>query len=133
MANYTFTQKKAPSEPGQLDNLGGAVNDANHNAMTGVLGAGPQTVDASGTPLVSPITVSSSAVTTLNVPLNAAELVLFATTNTVNISESNSSVTSNYFTIPTGVQVVVDVGRTAVLYLEANTGSATVSFYFNVL
>lgn len=133
MSTYTFTQKTAPTEPGQLDNFGGAVNDANHNAMMGVLGAGPQTVDISVTPVVSPATISNTAVTTLNVPLNAAEVVFLASTNTVNISEADPTVATKYFTIPTGVQVTVDVARTSKLYLEANVGSATLSFYFNVL
>jgi len=133
MATFTFTPKTPPVEPGQLDNLGGAVNDANHNALTGVLGSGPQTVDISATPIVSPATISNVAVTTLTIPLNAAQVTFLATTNTVNVSESTAAVTSNYFTIPVGTQVTVDVSRVSKLYLEANTGASTLSFFFNII
>lgn len=130
---YTFTSKSTPSEPGQEDNFGGIVNDANHNAMTGITGSGPQTTDISDTPLSSPQTISNSSVTTLTIPLNAARVNFLAATNTVNVSESVAAVTSKYFTIPTGVQVSVDVARCAKLYLEANTGSATLSYWFDVI
>ena len=134
MANtYTFTQKTAPSEPGQESNFGGLAVDANHIGMTGALGAGPQTADATGTPLTSPLTVSNSAVTTLLVPANAVQLNLIAATNTVNISEADATVASKYFTIPDGAQITIDISRCSTLYLKANTGSATVSFWFNVV
>lgn len=133
MSTYTFTQKAAAVEPGQESNFGNLVNDAAHNALTGVTGAGPQTVDISGTPVVSPATVSNTGVTTLTIPLNAAQVTFLAATNTVNISESDATVAANYFTIPTGTQVVVDVTRCSVLYLKANTGASTLSFFFNVV
>lgn len=131
MPTYTFTQKSSPAEPGQESNFSGLANDGNHNAMQ--FGSGPQTVDISASPLTSPLTVSNSSATTLTIPLNAVQLNLLATTNTVNISESVSAVSSKYFTIPTGVQITLDVSRCSVLYLEANTGSATLSFFFNVI
>lgn len=134
MANtYTFIQKSSPSEPGEEDNFGGLQVDANHVALTGATGSGPQTVDISVSPISSPATVSNSSVTTLTIPLNAARVNFLATTNTVNVSESVSAVTSKYFTIPTGVQVSVDVARCSILYLEANTGAATLSFWFDVI
>lgn len=131
MPTYTFKPKTAASEPGQLSNYGGMVNDANRNTM--LIGAGPSTVDISGTPVVSPATVSNSAVTTLTIPVNAAQVNFLATTNTVNVSESDSTVAANYFTVPTGVQITVDIARCAVLYLKANTGSSTLSFWFNTI
>lgn len=133
MSTYTFTQKAAPVEPGQESLFGNLRNDGSHNAMTGFLSNGPQTVDISASPIVSPATVANNAVTTLTIPLNAVRVNFLAATNTVNISESNSSVTDHYFTIPTGIQVSVDVGLTSVLYLKANTGSSTLSFYFDVI
>jgi hypothetical protein len=133
MSTYTFTQKAAPVEPGQESLFGGLRNDANHNALTGSVANGPQTVDISASPLSSPLTVSNSAVTTLTIPLNAVRVNFLATTNTVNVSESVPAVTSKYFTIPTGVQVSVDVALTSVLYLEANAGSATLSFWFDII
>jgi hypothetical protein len=133
MSTYTFTQKVSPTEPGQLNNFGGLVVDGNHIGMTGTTGAGPQTVDISASPIVSPATISNSAVTTLTIPLNAVSVSFYATTNTVNISESKSDVSSNYFTIPTGVQIDIDVARCGLLYLKANSGSATLSFFFKVI
>jgi hypothetical protein len=133
MATYTFATKPQPTEPGQLSNFEGLVNDANHNAMTGAVGSGFQTVDISGTPIVSPATVSNSAVTTLTIPLNATEVNFLAATNTVNVSESTAAVTSNYLTIPVGVVTTLPVARMQKLYLEANTGSATVSFWFTIV
>ena len=130
---YTFTQKTPPTHPGQLNNFSGLVLDANHVGMTGAVGAGPQTVDISASPIVSPATIASNAVTTLTIPLNAVSVSLYATTNTVNISESSSSVSDHYFTIPTGVQIDIDIARTGLLYLKANSGSATLSFFFKVV
>lgn len=133
MSTYTFSQKAAAVEPGSESLFGGLRNDGNHNAMTGVTGNGPQTVDISASPIVSPATISNTAVTTLTIPLNATSVNFLATTNTVNISESNSSVADHYFTIPTGTQISVDVALTSVLYLKANVGSATLSFWFEVV
>ena len=132
MSTYTFTQKAAPVEPGQESLFGNLRNDGSRNAMSTV-GNGPQTVDISGSPVSSPATVSNIAVTTLTIPLNAIRVNFLATTNTVNVSESVAAVTSKYFTIPTGVQVSVDVALTSVLYLEANTGAATLSFWFDTV
>lgn len=133
MATYTFTQKIAPVEPGQENLFGNLRNDASRNALSGAVANGPQTVDISASPIVSPATVSNSAVTTLTIPLNAVRVNFLATTNTVNISESDNTVAGHYFTIPTGVQVSVDVALTSVLYLKANTGSSTLSFYFDIV
>lgn len=129
---YTFTTKGTPSGS-QTSYFGNLTIDAAHVGMTGVVGAGPQTQDASGTPVVSPATVSNTAVTTLNIPQNAAQLYVIAATNTVNISEADATVATNYFTIPTGAMIEIDVTRCAVLYLKANTGASTLSFYFNVV
>lgn len=132
MATYTFTQKAQPSEPGQESNFGNLRNDGSRNALT-VTANGPQTVDISASPLASPQTISNSSATTLTIPLNAVRVNFLATTNTVNFSESTAAVSSNYATIPTGVQVSVDVALTSVLYLKANTGSATLSFWFDII
>jgi hypothetical protein len=131
MASYTFIKKGQVAEPGQLSNFGGMVNDGNRNTM--LMGAGPSTSDATGTPQTSPLTVSNSAVTALLVPANAVQLVITAITNTINISEADPTVAANYFTLPTGLVLTIDVARCSTLYLKANTGAATVSFYFNVV
>ncbi len=128
-ATYTFTARAQTA--GQASNFGNQVNDGAHDSMN--YGAGPQTTDISASPLSSPQTVANNSVTTLTIPSNAVQVTFLATTNTVNISEADATVASKYFTIPTGQQVVVDVARTKVLYLEANTGSATLSYFFKVI
>lgn len=133
MSTYTFTQKTAPVEPGQENLFGNLRNDASRNALTGATANGPQTVDISGSPVVSPATISNSAVTTLTIPLNAVRVNFLATTNTVNISESDPTVAGHYFTIPTGTQVSVDLALTSVIYLKANVGSSTLSFWFDIV
>jgi hypothetical protein len=130
---YTFATKPQPTEPSQLSNFDSLVNDANHNAMTGAVGSGFQTVDISGTPIVSPATVSNSAVTTFTTPLNATEINFLASTNTINISESDSTVAANYFTIPDGVVVTLPVARLAKFYAKANIGNATLSFWYTIV
>lgn len=127
---FTFTQKAVPLG---RSNFGNIPVDGSHQTMTGVLGAGPQTIDISATPLSSPQTVSNSAVTTLTTPLNAAQLNIMTHTNTVNISEADSTVATNYFTLPTDQIVTIEVARCATLYLKANTGSATVTYWYNVV
>lgn len=131
-STYTFTQKPSPVEPSAESNFGGLVVDGNHQTISGIVGAGPQTVDISASAITSPATISNSGVTTLTIPLNAAQVNFLAATNTVNICEVSASMTT-YFTIPVGTQVTVDVTRCKALYLEANTGSATLSFWFAVI
>lgn len=130
-STYTFTQKNPPVEPNQESNFSGMPVDANHVALP--YGSGPQTVDISGTPVASPATVSNAAVTTLTTPLNAVQVNFLVLTNTVNVSEADATVATKYFTMPTGVLITVDVSRTSALYLKANTGAATVSFWYNVI
>ena len=128
---YTFLTKVAPTEPGEEDNFGGLTVDGNHQAMS--YGAGPQMSDATASPQTSPLTVSNSSATTLLVPTNAVKLTIVTLTNTLNISESVSAVSSKYFTLPVGTVLSIDVSRCSTLYLEANTGSATVSFFFTIV
>lgn len=127
---YTFTEKTG--EVG-ASLFGGLANDANHQAMTGVTASGPQMKDATASPVISPATVATNATTTLTVPNNAATVTIITATNTINISESDNTVATNYVTLPVGTPLTLDVARCANLYLKANTGSATVSFFFGVV
>ena len=128
MATYTFSEKVESVDPNPESNFGGLVNDANHNAMTGVTGAGPQTTDISGSPVTSPATVSTG--TTLTVPLNAAQVTLISNVG-INISEL--AALTDYFTLPASTLLTIDVTRCSKLYLSSTAGNATVSFYFNVV
>jgi hypothetical protein len=131
--SYTFATKNTPVDPNEESNMGSLQTDANHNAMTGVVGSGPQMTDATGTPQKSPLTVATNAVTTLVVPVNAAKVTFQAATNTVNVSESDATVATKYFTLSTASAVTIDVARCSTLYLEANSGSSTLSFFFTVV
>lgn len=129
MATYTFTQKVLPAGP--EDFFAAQYLDGAHNPVT--FGSGMQTVDISGSPIVSPATVSNSAVTTITVPLNASAINIITATNTINLSEADSTVATKYATIPVNTLVSIGVTRQSVLYLKANTGAATVSFWFTII
>ena len=126
---YTFSTKVESADPNPEVNFGGLVNDANHNAMTGALGAGPQTTDISASPITSPATVAGG--TTLTIPLNAVQVTLLTPTTAISVSELSNM--ADYFTIPTGVPITIDVARCSLLYLKSTGGNATVSFWFNVV
>ena len=131
MATFTFTQKAQPTEPQQLSNFGSLSVDGSHNPIP--FGSGIQTVDISGSPIVSPATVSNASATTLTTPLNAGFINIITATNTLNISEADATVATKYITIPVGVIVQLPVTRVNTLYLKANTGAATVSFWYTVI
>jgi hypothetical protein len=136
MANnaYTFVQKTQPSEPSQLSNFSTLVKDGSHVAMTGVTGNGIQTVDVSATPLSSPIAFSNVAVTTLTSPLNASNFTIIPLTSALNISEFDPTVTTNYFTVPIGVPLTLDIGRQSLIYIKAASAVATgSSFFYNIV
>lgn len=109
-------------------NFGGLVADSNRIGMTGVLGSGMQTIDATGTPVTSPATVNTTQ--TLVVPTNAAQCTIISVTNPVQVSEDSTQ--TAYFSLPAGVPFTFDCARMSNIYLK--TGSSTVvSFYFNVV
>lgn len=104
----------------------GQVNDGNRNAMS--YGAVPQTSDATGTPVVSPVTVTTG--TTLTVPLNAAQITIISSA-ALRISELSD--VSTYFVIPATTPITIDVARLAFLYLKQDSTSCTVQFYFRIV
>ena len=128
---YTFTKKADPVEPGQMKNFGNLANDGSNVAM--MVAAGVQTQDATGTPVVSPQAFPAT-VTTINVPLNAIRFHIIPLTNTINISEADNTVATNYFTAPVGIETKFECARQGKIYLKANTGAATgSSFWFDVV
>lgn len=93
--------------------------------------AGFQTNDATGTPQVSPLTVSSSEID-IAVPDGAAELVIVYTDISLRISEVTGM--AQYFVLPAGFSMVVPVANTDHVYLLRDGSSdATVQFFFNLL
>lgn len=129
---YTFTQKAAPSNP--ESNFAGMAADGNRVAMTGAIGSGMMTQDATGTPVTSPATVSNLAVTTINIPANAVQMVVnVGSASAVNFSEK-SDASAQVFQIQStdGIQYI-DVARQSVIYMKAATASVSVWFYFKVV
>jgi hypothetical protein len=110
------------------NNFGGLRNDGNKNTLTGLVGNYLQTIDGTGTPLTSPLTVNTTA--TLVVPSAAALITICSVTNAVQVSEDSTQ--TAFFTLPAGVPFTFDVANQQNLYLK--TGSSTVvSFIFNMI
>lgn len=123
---YSFVQKAGAS----ANNFGGQPDDGNHVAIP--VAAGIQTSDATGSPVTSPIAFPTTQ-TTLTVPLNAIALNVMPLTNTINVGEVSSSVTT-YLTCPTGVVTRIPCARMGSIFIKANTGAATGStFWFEIL
>jgi hypothetical protein len=116
---YTVSTSK------QSTPFGSAVADGNRVALTNF----PNqflTIDATGTPLTSPLTVNTTA--TLVVPLNAVSFTVLSTTNAVTVSEDSTSSAS--FSIPAGQQATLPCARQANIYLKAGV-STVVNFFFS--
>lgn len=128
---YTFTQKTQPSEPGELNWFGNLRRDGSKQPLTGALGNGIQTTDATSTPQTSPLTVTTSAVVTLVAPDDAMNVLITSLTNTLNISEVSNM--ASYFTLPVNTPITLECGLQKNFYLESNTGNATVSFAFGIV
>lgn len=108
-------------------NFGGTVTDGNRVAMNG-FGNWPQTSDATGTPVVSPVTVTTG--TTLTVPERAIQITI-SSSAALRISELSDY--STYFVLPANGTITIDVARLGLLYLKQDSGSCTVQFYFNIV
>jgi hypothetical protein len=137
MAAPTYTHKTPPTSgagEGEQDNLGGQVMDANRVAIQG-LGSGFITTDVSGTPITSPATVSTSAVTTITIPANAIRMFITntMTVNTDLLYVSELSGVTTYDIINAGATREYDCGRMGNLYLKANGANVTASFAFQLV
>lgn len=122
----TFRGDPAGGQTGST--YSGLRTDGNRVALTGLVGNWLQTIDNTGTPNTSPLTVNTTA--TLAVPTQAAQCTIVSTTNAVQISE-DSTMTA-YFTLPAGVPWTFDCANMTNVYLK--TGSSTVvNFLFNMI
>lgn len=123
---YTQTARKTRS--GTLSNFKGLKTDGNRIAMTGAVGNIILTQDATGTPVVSPVTVNTTQ--TLTVPANAVSCTIVSVTNAVQISEDSTQ--AAYFSLPAAVPFTFDCADMKEIYLK--TGSSTVvSFMFKAV
>lgn len=133
-SKWTFSPKAPSTEPGQLDHFSGLRNDANKIALTGVLGNGIQTTDATGTPVTSPVSVTTGTVVTLNTPESAALITIIPKTQSVLVSEiSGTSSLSSYVEIPVGSSMQFALANQSTLYLLGGTGTAVTSFFYEVV
>lgn len=88
-----------------------------------------QTNDITGTPLVSPKVVSTTAIPLL-VPLNAYAVIFYATANDCRISEE-ATAAANYFVLKAGQQITLGCATMSTIYLLRDAGAdATVQFAF---
>lgn len=92
--------------------------------MTGV---GIATQDATGTPQKSPLAFTTG-VTTIEVPTNAAEIVLKPSV-ALRISEE-ATVSDRYFVIGAGTTMAIGVADTDTIYVAGDSASGTLNFYF---
>lgn len=122
---YTASGIK-PKSP--INNFAGLKNDANRVAMTGALGNLIQTIDATATPVVSPVTIAITQ--TLTVPQGAVSVTIVSVTNAVQISEDSTQ--SAFFTLPAAIPFTIDVANQQFLYLKVGS-STVVSFMFKIV
>jgi hypothetical protein len=107
-------------------NFSGLRVDGNRVAMTGTLGNYIQTRDATGTPLNSPLSVSSAA--TIAIPKAAAQITI-SSSGTCTVSEDSTSTAS--FALPANTIWTFDCANMTNLYLTGS--SITVNFYFTMV
>ena len=93
------------------------------------IGASFITHDSSATPKTSPLAYSSS-VLTIDVPTNAAEIVLKPSTD-LRISEVSTG--SPYFLINSSTTQAISVGSTDKFYIVRDASDGTLNFYFVTL
>lgn len=109
---------------------GSQSKDDNHIAIS--TAAFFQTLDATGTPQKSPLSVPifSGSFVTLAVPLNATEIVLYASA-AMRVSEDSAF--AQYFTLPATTVLVLPCSKMANIYVGGDAGTVTLQFAFKTL
>jgi hypothetical protein len=120
---YTITARKSKSP---VNNFAGQKTDGNRVSMP--YGNIINTQDATGTPVVSPVTIAT--VQTLIVPQGAVQCSVVSTTNPVQISEDSTQ--AAFFTVPAGVIYTFDCADMANIYLKVGS-STVVNFLFKIV
>ena len=127
---YTFSVKPIASP----SNFGGLAVDGNRVSMTGVVGSGIQTTDATATPVASPMSMSGTTVYTLNVPTNAASIIVHCTTGSTGIRVSEDSTVTSYTVISNSDgPCQYDVSRQSKIYFKIDVGLPTLAFHFVIV
>lgn len=110
-----------------IGNIGPQRRDSNNVPLQGSPGNYIQTIDATATPLTSPLTVNTTA--TLVVPQGAAQVTIASVTNAVQVSEDSTQ--STYFSLPANMPWTFDCANQQYVYLKTSL-STVVSFVFSV-
>lgn len=133
---YTFSVKPIASP----SNFGGLAVDGNRVSMTGVIGSGIQTVDATATPVASPKSFTSTDVITLNVPSNAASIIVHCAAAAgagIRVSESPTLTSVNLLTYTvisnSDGPCQFDVSRQSKIYFQVDSGTPTLAFHFVIV
>lgn len=106
-------------------NFGNLQTDAQRSPMTGVLGNYSQSQDAAASPVVSPVTVTTTQ--TLKVPQGAAICNIISTTNAVQVTEDSSFTAT--FSVPAGQIYAYNCANQQFVYLKVGS-STVVNFQF---
>lgn len=106
-------------------NFSNLMRDGSQTAMQ--TGRGIATQDATTSPQASPFTLPSATITTIAVPSNAAEMVLYCTTS---VKVSEDSAMTRYALIPASTTMAIPLAGSDVIYLQASASTPTLYFYF---
>ena len=128
---YTFSVKPFASP----SNFSGLAVDGNRVSMTGVIGSGIQTVDATATPVASPMSMSGTTVYTLNVPTNATSIIVHCAAGaTAGIRVTEDSTVTSYTVISNSDgPCQYDVSRQSKIYFKIDAGTPTLAFHFVIV
>lgn len=85
-----------------------------------------KTLDITGTPITSPVTITAGSTKTLLVPENAAEIRINSDDDVMVSEHSNFS---SYDRIPAGIPDIIGIVRRDNIYLK-NTGAGSIVVYF---
>lgn len=124
---YTPSGFKIKNSP---DNFGGLVVDSNRIAMP--YGNYMQSVDATGTPLKSPISNGSGSGITLKVPQAAVTCTVYIASSVTGVIGEDSTFTYGMF-VPTATAVTIPCARQQYIYLLPSSGTNTIYFFFTMI
>lgn len=122
---YTPSPRKSKSA---VNNFAGQATDANRVAMN--YGNAMVSQDATGTPVVSPVTNMSASGVTLTVPQNA---VRFTINSTVACLVGEDSSFAQGINTLANTFATFDVAQQATISIKPSSGTNTTSFYFTVV
>jgi hypothetical protein len=122
---YTPSARKTKSA---VNNFAGQAVDGNRVAMG--YGNAMVSQDATGTPVVSPVTNMSGSGVTLVIPQNA---VRFTINSTVACLVGEDSSFAQGINTVANVPMTFDIAQQATISVKPSSGTNTTSFYFTVV